>query len=368
MNKVLILTAGFGNGHHAAAFSLKDGFERVSKKSQVEVLDLFEICYEKTNERIKKLFLGVVQYTPSVWKGIYSVLDRTSLLQKQIGRLHKLQTVLHDILKSTRPGCIVSTHPVYSHAIDHLYKGDQERPFSLFTVITDSITINSVWYTSPSDYYLVPNQQTGEVLIQAGITSQKILNFGFPVSPIFYALSARQHNPGLDCNGTRRIIYIVNTSKKKATRLIEGLLSIPNIHLTVICGMDSKLKNNLTNDTVNVRNSVHILGWTNQMPTLLSSSHLVITKAGGAIVQEAMAAKCPILISSIIPGQEEGNASLIQQLGIGAVEMNQAQIPKLVHNLFENNGKIWMAWKKALSSHIRPDSSLQIAKFILQES
>ncbi len=50
------------------------------------------------------------------------------------------------------------------------------------------------------------------------------------------------------------------------------------------------------------------IGWTDRIPTLLQTHHCVISKAGGAAVQEAMAARCPLLIDYIVPGQEEGNA------------------------------------------------------------
>jgi hypothetical protein len=58
MPKILILSAGFGNGHNAAAFNLRDGLEQTSEDVQVEVLDLFKICYGKTNDLVKKSFSG----------------------------------------------------------------------------------------------------------------------------------------------------------------------------------------------------------------------------------------------------------------------------------------------------------------------
>src|SRR5437764_10558929 len=50
--------------------------------------------------------------------------------------------------------------------------------------------------------------------------------------------------------------------------------------------------------------------YTTLFRSLLMSSHLVIGKAGGASVQEAIAARCPMIVNQIIPGQEDGNARL----------------------------------------------------------
>ena len=62
------------------------------------------------------------------------------------------------------------------------------------------------------------------------------------------------------------------------------------------------------------------------MSKLLSSSHLIIGKAGGASVQEAMASACPMIIDSMIPGQEEGNAEMITKMGAGIIAFEPKEI------------------------------------------
>jgi UDP-N-acetylglucosamine:LPS N-acetylglucosamine transferase len=43
---------------------------------------------------------------------------------------------------------------------------------------------------------------------------------------------------------------------------------------------------------------------------MMHENHLLIGKAGGATVQETIAAKCPMIINHVVAGQEEGNARL----------------------------------------------------------
>ena len=69
MKKILILTAGFGEGHNAAARSLRDALEHVDPSARVEVLDLFEVGYGRLNEVAKKAYLGLVRYAPGLWNG-----------------------------------------------------------------------------------------------------------------------------------------------------------------------------------------------------------------------------------------------------------------------------------------------------------
>src|SRR5689334_1821866 len=115
MKKVLILTAGFGEGHNAAARSLRDGLEHISDEVKVEVLDLFESSYGKFNTIAKNAYLGVVQYAPRVWGGIYSMLDNSSFLESRLAGLGRLKNALGDIVHETQPDVVVSTYPVYAY-------------------------------------------------------------------------------------------------------------------------------------------------------------------------------------------------------------------------------------------------------------
>ena len=74
MKKVLILTAGFGEGHNAAARNLRDALELVSDEVKVEVLDLFETSYGPFNTLAKKTYLGMVQFAPSAVGAVSSAI------------------------------------------------------------------------------------------------------------------------------------------------------------------------------------------------------------------------------------------------------------------------------------------------------
>jgi hypothetical protein len=54
--------------------------------------------------------------------------------------------------------------------------------------------------------------------------------------------------------------------------------------------------------------------------------HVVISKAGGATTQEAIAARCPMIVNQIVPGQEEGNYELLRRTGAGALATTPAAV------------------------------------------
>ncbi|HTV61449.1 MAG TPA: PHP domain-containing protein [Verrucomicrobiae bacterium] len=365
MKKILILTAGFGDGHNAAARNLRDAIEQADEDARAEVLDLFADSYGAFNTLARKTYLGMVAYAPKLWGQFYSLLENP-LVEKQLGGFTRLQAVLEKILAQTQPDCVVSVYPVYGHVIKKIYASHHERPFKFITVVTDSITVNSAWFRVSCDYFCVANDATAEVLRQGGVAEDQIKVLGFPVSPVFADNSNALPEPiGEE---PRRVLYIINTGKKKAGKAIDRLLEIEDVHLTITAGRDPELRAKLIERTRDQEHRVKVIGWTNQMPELMMSHHLVISKAGGATVQEAIAARCPMIVNQVIPGQEEGNAELIQKFNLGAVVEKNKEVAEAVEMAFEKRAALWSEWRKNLRKISRPDAAMKIAELVLEES
>jgi processive 1,2-diacylglycerol beta-glucosyltransferase len=366
VKKILILTAGFGDGHNTAARNVADALDLISDEVKVEVLDVFQSSLGLLNDVLKKAYLGLTRFAPSVWSGIYSVLDNSKGLESNLLAFGNLKNALQQILEQSEPDCVIATYPVYSHVIKEIYRDHSERPFRLITVVTDSISINSSWFRSPSDWFCVPNEETAQVLKKGGIPADRIRAFGFPVNPLF-AETEKENLPSLDGEGPIKVLYIINTGKKKAGKAVDRLLEIPRVNLTITVGRDAELKEKLVKRAERFGDRVHVLGWTNQMPRLMMSHHLVVTKAGGATVQEAIAGRCPMILNQVIPGQEDGNAQLVKELDAGVVAEKNREVAEWVAKAFANDGRLWRKWRENLTKVSRPDASLKIAELALQE-
>ena len=365
MKKILILTAGFGDGHNAAARSLRDAIEQVDEDARAETLDLFADSYGAFNTLARKTYLSMVAYAPRLWGQFYSLMENP-FVEKQLGGFTRLQNTLERVLAETQPDCVVSCYPIYGHVIKKIYANHHERPFRFITVVTDSISINTAWFRAPSDYFCVANEATAEVLIKGGVLEEQIKVTGFPVSPSFNENKVELPQPIGD--EPRRVLYVINTGKKKAGKAIDRLLEIDDVHLTITAGRDAELRAKLIERTRDQEHRVKVLGWTNQMPELLMSHHLIIGKAGGAIVQEAIAARCPMIVNQVIPGQEEGNAELIEKFNIGAVVEKNKEVAEAVEMAFERRATLWNEWRKNLKKVSRPDAAMKIAELCLDES
>src|SRR5207249_9318348 len=69
MNKrILILTAGFGEGHNSAARGVRDGLASVApNQADVELRDLFAEAYGPVNEFVRRGYLALVNSAPRAW-------------------------------------------------------------------------------------------------------------------------------------------------------------------------------------------------------------------------------------------------------------------------------------------------------------
>ena len=366
MKRVLILTASYGDGHNAAAQNLSAAVERLDPSARVAVIDPLQGSYGALNTAARNAYNGIVRYAPFVWGGIYSLLDSHSEPEKRFIKLSRLRRTIGNLLQDTHPDCVVSTYPLYATIIQDLYQDHAERPFPLVTVVTDSVTVSASWLQASSDIYCVANEDTAKILRERGVPAARIKPLGFPVSPLFCQKPAQPViEPGKE--GACRILYMVDTGKKKLGKAIKKLLAVPEFYLTIAVGRNPHLKAKLLHNLARYGERVQVLGWTNQIPELMMRHHLLIGKAGGALVQEAIAACCPMIANQVIPGQEEGNAALIEQNDFGVIAEKTGPMVDWARHAFKNDARLWRRWRENLSRITRPDAALRIAELILDQ-
>jgi processive 1,2-diacylglycerol beta-glucosyltransferase len=98
---------------------------------------------------------------------------------------------------------------------------------------------------------------------------------------------------------------------------------------------------------------------------MMCESHVLVGKAGGATVQETIAAGCPMIINHVVSGQEEGNARLIVETNSGAVGLSPVDVAAQLNNAFANGATKWAEWASNISRLSRPRAAFDIAEFLL---
>jgi processive 1,2-diacylglycerol beta-glucosyltransferase len=352
-SSVLILTAGYGEGHNAAARGLHAACQQLGIPSKI--VDPFA-AMGPAYDRSRRDYLWLINTAPQVWAAVFKLIDRLPLVEFTLPLLSDVQARLAEVLTEEQPDVVVSVYPAFSYLIGKLYPS--RRPFALHTVVTDSITVNRVWHRAPSDTYIVPNAATGAVMRAQGVPAGMVHELGFPVPPKF--ASDRPVRP--DPRKGPRVLFMVNAGKELAPAIVGRVLDLPGIHLTVTVGRDEMLREKV--ETAAAGRLVEILGWVPNMPDLLMTHHIMIGKAGGAAVQETIAAQTPMIITQVVPGQEEGNAQLLFDHACGALCPTPDSIARQLDWLFASDAREWRRWEANIRAISRPDAALQIARCV----
>lgn len=363
MRSVLILSAGYGETHNAAARGLKEGFDLLGEM-RADVRDLFAPAFGKLYQRSRVNYQKVAFGYPNLWAGISSALDRFPFTNRLVSLLLPLKSELIQALKDHRPSAVVSVHPVYGHLLEAAAREAGQPGLRSYIVVTDSISVGSLWHTCKADAFLVPNDDTAAVLRAARVREEHLFVSGFPVSTKYAAQGEARPEPGGSV--LPRVLYMVKGEPARARALAEKLLRENAVELTVMVDSDEMLKKNLEDMAARMQRPLAVLGWASQMPQLLRRNHLLIGPAEGALVQEALAARTPMLLTQICPGLEEGNARLLLQNGCGAHCPTNEAISKSVTQLFERNAYGWNQMYRHASALSRPDAAITTARWIAQ--
>ncbi|HEY8904036.1 MAG TPA: hypothetical protein VIM48_10020, partial [Chthoniobacterales bacterium] len=84
VRRVLILTAGFGEGHNAAARNLSAAFKSADPATEVELRDVFAEAYGWVNRASIRIYLFIINRLPWLWELAFNWLDRSGAAAERI--------------------------------------------------------------------------------------------------------------------------------------------------------------------------------------------------------------------------------------------------------------------------------------------
>ncbi len=364
MTQLLILTASYGEGHNAAARNLAAAAADVAGPGSASVVDLFGQAAPRADRLARAAYLAAINRAPRLWSRFYVWLDRSRVFPRHLWLLRPALRALAARLRNDPPVVVASTYPIYGFLLDRLANtGRLTAPY--YNVVTDSLSINSLWTRTRCAGWFVPNDETGAVMRGMGVPPDRLHPLGFPVPAFFHDHARDLAPPDLAAGAAPRALLIVHSGVRQAEATARRLLAEPGWEITIAVGRDERLRRRLEPLAAGRPRPARVLGWTDEVPRLLMTHHIVLSKAGGATTQEAIAARCPMLVTQIVPGQEEGNYELLRREGIGGFAETPAAAITALRRAFADRGAVWARWRAALAPLARPDASRAIARRLI---
>ncbi len=366
-NAILILTGSFGHGHNTAARNLEAAFRQaVPGETPIHVVDFFSERYPKVTGLLKRGYAFSINCAPWTWRYLYHSYDAEGGMLPY----KTIQTHLTQFLNEQRPRIVVSTFPIYSKLMDRLYPQAEGRPFHYYTVVTDAITINTMWCRGNSDKIFVIDERSKEIVKELGVPDEDVVAHGFPMKapPEVETTLSAPNDP------RPRILYLPTTKTRHVVQTMAAMADwakSEECEVTIVLGKQEarlrkhtmKLQESLSPDQLTLH------GWIDNVPELMREHHVVITKAGGATINEALASQCPPLINYVVPGQEEGNAQLVKLQECGLQINAPSELPDaLTFLLKKDNAKKWHDCRAQLKALDLAHASQRIVRTILETS
>lgn len=366
--KILYLYSDTGGGHRASAQALMNAVEQLHKDEfQQEMLDVFAACSGFLNI-FAKLYAPVIRYYPKLWGQLFYWLDDKKKLERleQMSRPFILKELIK-LIKKKKPDIIVSVHPMVNHLTASAIKESGiEIPF--IVVITDPVTLHRAWITPKVDLTVVATPEAEKNALSYGMPAEKLKVIGMPIDPKFSLSAKKKASLRKKDNLEPKLFTILlmggGEGAGKMHTIIKELDSQKiSAQLIVIAGRNEKLVQKLNKEAEKIDLPLQVYGFTDKVNELMAESDMIITKAGPGTIAEALAMGLPIIITSWLPGQEEGNVEFVVRENVGRVSKDPKKVGQLVKELME--GSLFDELKANIARVSRPNAALEIADEIL---
>ncbi|MDR6227383.1 MGDG synthase family glycosyltransferase [Desmospora profundinema] len=364
MERVIILTMGFGSGHNAAAEALRE--EYVLKDIPAEVIDLLELVPGSVHPLLQSGYNRMLSRFPYVYSYLYNRTNHSAWLRMVSSEIiektgwmirHKLKR----LIRQFGPTRVISTHP-----FGLLLLPSRWRTLPTVGVLTD-YELHPLWLAEAPDVLCVPpNLLTREQ--QKWLSWEwrvQLLEAGIPCHRGFRQTILRQtakQRLGADPNRPLVLLMGGGLGYGPLPKLAASLAGLSNeMQLWVLIGSNRKLEKQLAPFSEN--GDLRVFSTRNDMPLLMDAADILVTKPGGMTITEAMIKRLPLILFEALPGQERANLDYVVRRG-AACAVSPDTLPDEVVRLIRDPS-LRQSMSSRLESLAFPDSATRIVEHSL---
>lgn len=217
-------------------------------------------------------------------------------------------------------------------------RGDLDIP--VVSVLTD-YGAHPFWADPPADLILAPGLAAVDALAALGAPRRRLRDTGIPIGAAFCELPSRAEARRALALPPSAPVALLSGGGKGLGGLDRAaavlLAESPRAHLLVLCGANDRLRASLSSR----REAGSRLRAFGPQPSalvaaMMAASDLHLGKPGGLSAAESLAAGLPMVLTSPLPGQEEGNALHLRAAGAaiegGTPERAARRAASLLHD------------------------------------
>ena len=362
--KILILTGSYGNGHLEVTRSL---IAELNKRGITNIVtsDLFYEAHPFLTNVTRKLYIKSFTKGQNIYGFLYYKSDfriTDFRIDRMIDRYGYMR--ISQLMKENDFDLVINTFPMQALPIYKQRTKSTKAVVPFINVLTD-FCLHTRWISDGIDYFFVACDNLREELMDTGINENKITVSGIPIKEEFYLQdkpSFYEHNTS---NQTKELLISAGAYGvlKDLAKILEELKTKENLHITVVCGSNKLLFNELM-QAFRYDANIKILGYVSNMAHLMKQSDIMVTKAGGISLSEALAIRIPLVLTPAVPGQEKDNATFFEKEGMAIVTRSEEEMVPAILSLLKQP-LLAKSLTTQMEKHFHPHASAIIVDKVL---
>ncbi|WP_240742326.1 MGDG synthase family glycosyltransferase [Micromonospora zingiberis] len=304
--RIVVVSADIGAGHDAAAAELARRLLRQGR--QVDRLNFLSLLPRPLDATVRETYRGMLRWLPWCYEALFNATGRSSVSVELLRAA--LRPAVRRMLGRLPPdtGAVVTTFPFANQLLGPMRSaGLISAP--LVTYVTD-FAVHPTWIAPGVDLYCVVHELSRQQAAAAGADPVQVVrplvNARFAAPPGLTTRAARRHF-GLPERGRLALIVAGSWGMGDVARTATEVLATGCAEPVVVCGRNQRLYRRLR------RFPGHVLGWVDDMATLMRAADVVVENAGGLTCQEALASGRPTITYRPIAGHGRANADLLSR-------------------------------------------------------
>ena len=317
--RTLILSCNTGEGHNACARAIKEYYDMMGKTCQI--VDSLSFVSEEVSSIVAKGHVLIYRRLAPLFGWGYDYaqnhpqrFDSDSILYHFFARGAE---ALNQFMLDNGYTHVICTHPFSALMLTEVRKR-YPTPIRTAFVATDYTCCPGV-NCSELELYFIPDPLLEEEFARQGVPKEKLRASGIPIRQAFYVHQpARQAKEACGVDPAHKHVVLACGSMGcgpmgKLSQAIAEQMG-PKTELSIVCGTNEQLKR--TMDEIHGQDpKIHVRGFVKDMPLLLDSADVYVTKPGGLSTTEAAAKHCPMVLVNAVGGCESYNLNHFLRAG-----------------------------------------------------
>jgi processive 1,2-diacylglycerol beta-glucosyltransferase len=318
--KILVLTLSFGSGHVQAAHAVARELTRQEPKAEVRVVDALAGCRLLFRAAYVWPYWAMIRYAPTLWARLFAARARRRSEQTAPAWAFRWGCPrVFKVISEFEPHTIIAVE-VAACEMAVIAKMSGLTPARVINVITDH-EAEPAWVKEEVNDYLVPDRTVAAQLHAWGAPADSIEISGIPINSSFHTgTNARETRLRYGFSDDAPLVLLMGggigptSMDRVAARLCHT--NTP-MHIVALTGHDKRARRRLARLRATPPVTLKVLGWCDDVASLMQAATLLVTKPGGLTVTEAVACQLPVVMFDAIPGPERRNAERLVEAGAG---------------------------------------------------